>query len=88
MLHRADSDAAFALFGHQQVPVGAGGNLRQVRDSHHLAVTPKLLHQPADGFSHGAAHAGVNLVKDQGLRLAQLARGHGDGQRDARQLTA
>ena len=80
--------ACVALLGHHQVVVGAGGHLRQVGDGQHLAVAAQLLHQPADGFGHGAADAGIDLVEDQRLRRAQLAGGDGDGQRDARQLAA
>ncbi len=48
----------------------------------------QALHERPTVCGHRAAHAGIDLVKDQRARLAQLAGGHGNGQRDARQLAA
>jgi hypothetical protein len=86
--HGAGRARGIALLGHHQVVVRAGGHLGQVGHGHDLAVAAQLLHQPAHGFGHGAAHAGIHLVKDQCLRRAQLAGGDGNGQRNARQLAA
>ena len=66
--------ACSAVLGHDQVVVGAGGDLRQVRDGEHLAVAPELLHQPAHRLGDGAADAGVDLVEDQ-RRAAVAERG-------------
>ena len=74
--------------GHHQMVIGTSGHLRQVRHCHDLSVAPQLLHQQADGFGHCAADASVNLVEYQSARAAQLAGGHGNGQSNARQLTA
>jgi hypothetical protein len=75
-----------------EVVVGAGRDLRQVRDRQHLAVAAELLHQAADGLGDGAADAGIDLVEDQrrrrGRRRSWLGAVDGDGQRDARQLAA
>ena len=80
------------LLGDDEVVVGAGGHLRQVGHGQHLAVAAELLHQAAHRVGHGAADAGIDLVEDQRRRrlgaAAELARGHRDGQRDARQLAA
>ena len=57
-------------------------------DSQHLAVAPELFHQASHSFSHCAANAGVDLVKNKCLRRAQLAGGDGNGQRNPRQLAA
>ncbi len=50
--------AARTLLGHHvhQVVVGAGGDLRQVRDGQHLAVAAQLLHEPPHGFGDGPAN--------------------------------
>ena len=76
-LHVADASAALQRLGDDEVMVGAGRHLRQVRDGQHLAVAAELLHQPADRVGHRAADAGVDLVEDQrrraGLRRVALA---------------
>ena len=72
-----------ALFGHHQMMIGTRRHLRQMGHRQHLAVDAKLLHQAPDGFGHGAAHARIDFVKNQGLRGAQLAGGHSNGQSNA-----
>ena len=78
--HAAFSARAHALLGHHQMVIGTGGDLGQVGHGQHLAVSPELLHQAAHGLGHGAAHARVDLVKNQGLCGAQLAGGDRNGQ--------
>ena len=57
MVYGAERHAGVQLFGHHQVLVGTGGDLRQVRHRHDLAVLPQLAHQATHGFSHCAAYA-------------------------------
>ena len=73
-------------FGHQKVVVGAGGDLGQVGHGQDLTVLAQFFHQAAHRLGHGAAHARIDFVKNQGLGFAQLAGGHRNGQRNARQL--
>ena len=68
--------------------VGTGRHLGQVGHGQHLAVAAQLPHEPAHGLGHRAADAAVDLVEDQGRRLAELAGGDRDRQRDARELAA
>ena len=68
------------LLGHHQMVVGTGGDLGQVGHGQHLPVAPQLLHQPAHGFGHCTAHAGVHFVENQRLGRAELAGGDGNGQ--------
>ena len=42
--------------------VCTGGDLRQMRDGHDLAVAPELFHQAPDGFCHRAACADNHWV--------------------------
>ena len=61
--------------------IGTGRHLGQVGHASTWRARAELLHQPAHGLGHGAAHARIDLVKDQRGRLAQLAGGDRDGQR-------
>ena len=61
------------VLGHHQMLVGAGGDLGQMGYRQHLAVRTQLLHQPPHRVRHRAADAGVDLVKYQGRRAAELA---------------
>ncbi len=62
--------------------------MRQVGHGHDLSVLAQLLHQPTHGLCNRTAHARIHLVKNQSLRLAELAGGHRNGKRNARQLAA
>ena len=88
VLDGAERNALFGAFGDDKVMVGKGCHLRQMRDGHDLPVFAKLPHEPAHGLRHRAAHAGIDFIKNQCLRLSQLAGGHGNGQGNARQLAA
>ena len=72
--------------------IRAGRHLRQVRDSQHLTFGAQLLHQAPDGFGHGPADPGIDLVEHQRARgritAPQCAGGDRDRQRNSRQLTA
>ena len=89
---KAAEQAALKLKSGAAQLAGAGRHLRQVRDSQHLALAAQLLHQAAHGLGHGTADTGIDLVEDQragcGVATLQLAGGDGNGERNARQLTA
>jgi hypothetical protein len=57
-----------------------------MRDRQHLSVSAQLFHEPAHRFCNGPAHAGIDLVKNQGARFAKLAGGYGNGQCNPREL--
>ena len=63
--------------------VGESGNLGQMGYCHHLPVLAQLPHELAHRFSHGAAHTRIYLVKNECLRLSELACGDGNGQGNA-----
>ena len=66
--------------------VGAGGDLGQMGYRQHLAVRTQLLHQPPHRVRHRAADAGVDLVKYQRRRAAELAGANRNGQGDTREF--
>ncbi|MNV03626.1 hypothetical protein D3C71_939030 [compost metagenome] len=68
--------------------VALGGDLRQMGDAQHLALLAQGAQLVPDDVGHGAADARIDLVEDHGGHCIQVQRGHLDGQRDARQLTA
>jgi len=82
-MNRTANPLGIGLLDHHPVVIGAGGDLGQVCDRQDLAIPAQLLHHSSHGFGHCTAHAGVHLIKNQGLRGAQLAGGDRDGQRDA-----
>ena len=79
---------SIGVLGHHQMLVGAGGDLGQVGHRQYLAVRAQFLHQPPHRVRHRAADAGVDLVKHQGRRAAELAGGHRNGQCNAREFAA
>lgn len=74
--------------GYTQVVMGRSCYLWQVSDGQYLAILSQLAHHAAHGVGHDATHARVDLVKDQGGCLSQLAGSDGNGQRDAGEFAA
>src|SRR5947209_9361065 len=69
---------------HAEVPVGDGGDLRQVRDGDHLGPLGEAPQHAADRVRGLPADPGVDLVEHE-----RLAARHGrDRERDARELAA
>jgi hypothetical protein len=82
---RPNAVNALGVAGLADTPMGLGPrrHLGRVGDHQDLGLGRPALEPQAHCVRHGAADAGVDLVKDQGLRRAQLAGGDGDRQRNA-----
>ena len=72
----------------QEVPVGGGRDLRQVRDAEHLRGRGELAQLVGQHARGAAADARVDLVEDEHLGGAAVARREAHGERDARELAA
>ena len=69
-----DARARVALLGDRELPVGEGGDLRQMRDAEHLAALGQAAEPHAQRRRRHAADARVDLVEDE--RLDVVAEGH------------
>ena len=84
---RVGALAVAALFD-DEVGVGEGGDLREVRDAEDLAMACDVGDGVADLLGDGAAHAGVDLVEDVEARGAVLGEDALQGEKGARELAA
>ena len=70
------------------LPVGACGNLWQVRHTEDLSFASQLAQQTADHFGNPTTDSDVDLVEDQGRYACCLTGHHLDGEADTREFAS
>lgn len=83
-----DGAAFFEAFGHLEMLVGLGGNLRKVRDGYDLHVACHLAHDASHSHGDIARDAAVDLIEDDGGQQVALGDDRLDGKHETRELAA